>query len=147
MARRLAALGENRRVPNPTNLLQRHYDFGLRNILSVLRTAGQTKRASMASSLGVAGAAAAQSMPCVSMSPPPPVSEPALMYQTLRDMNLSKLIAQVGRSARWVVWAEVGWSAVGLCGLGWAGQPVGLGWVGLGWPVFVHGPFSAWISQ
>eukprot|EP01040_Poterioochromonas_malhamensis_P004773 gene4773-5123_t len=49
---------------------QKHYDWGLRNILAVLRTAGATKRENLQA------------------------SESFLLYRTLREMNLSKMVAQ-----------------------------------------------------
>ena len=64
---------------------QRHYDFGLRNILSVLRTAGDSLREDDVK----LKAEAAQK----GKDPIPP-NEMFLMMRTLRDMNLSKLVAQ-----------------------------------------------------
>mmetsp|Transcript_17913 Transcript_17913/g.16185 ORF Transcript_17913/g.16185 Transcript_17913/m.16185 type:complete len:3436 (+) Transcript_17913:1-10308(+) len=49
---------------------QKHYDWGLRNILAVLRTAGKTKRDNIND------------------------PEDFLLYRTLREMNLSKMVAQ-----------------------------------------------------
>ena len=57
---------------------QRHYDWGLRNILAVLRTAGATKRKFINPDFSL----------------PRGKHEDILLFQTLRDMNLSKMVAQ-----------------------------------------------------
>lgn len=58
---------------------QRHYDFGLRNILSVLRTAGNTKRK--------------ETKPDMVFTPEKKeFFEEFLLMRSLRDMNMSKLV-------------------------------------------------------
>ena len=59
---------------------QNHYDFGLRNILSVLRTAGKNLRDGKEMFEETRN--------------PVDKDEYAILYRTLRDMNLSKLVAQ-----------------------------------------------------
>ena len=64
---------------------QRHYDFGLRNILSVLRTAGDSLREDDSRLKKEAQEKGTTFIP---------PNEFFLMMRTLRDMNLSKLVAQ-----------------------------------------------------
>jgi len=59
---------------------QPHYDFGLRNILSVLRTAGAQLRADKKDVEAKPGSK--------------PKSESYLLCRTLRDMNMSKFVAE-----------------------------------------------------
>jgi dynein heavy chain len=66
---------------------QRHYDFGLRNILSVLRTAGVNLRIDLGKVDGEAGDKLLSECPARSNL------EERLLMRTLRDMNLSKLVA------------------------------------------------------
>ena len=60
---------------------QPHYDFGLRNILSVLRTAGTMLRNDKKQAFGANGSGKIK-------------SEPFLLCRTLRDMNMSKFVAE-----------------------------------------------------
>jgi dynein heavy chain len=63
---------------------QRHYDFGLRNILSVLRTAGDNLRYELDR----------QSLPAAAIPPNQRAwLEEMIIMRTLRDMNLSKLVS------------------------------------------------------
>lgn len=59
---------------------QRHYDFGLRNIKSVLRQAGNILREEM------------EKYQAKGETPKLQVIEEQLMYKALKDMNLSKLV-------------------------------------------------------
>lgn len=61
---------------------QRHYDFGLRNILSVLRTAGNTKRKELQT----------RDMSVLQNPEKKELFEEMLLMRSLRDMNLSKLV-------------------------------------------------------
>lgn len=58
---------------------QRHYDFGLRNILSVLRTAGNTKRKETKPDKILVGL-------------DKELFEEYLLMRSLRDMNMSKFV-------------------------------------------------------
>jgi len=68
---------------------QPHYDFGLRNILSVLRTAGAQLRVEkkMIEAAEAAGGEIAKNCPKMK-------SESYLLCRTLRDMNMSKFVAE-----------------------------------------------------
>lgn len=63
---------------------QRHYDFGLRNILSVLRSCGQLLRDNLPDELKNTDAEAKEKRGKL---------EENLLYKVLRDMNLSKFVA------------------------------------------------------
>jgi dynein heavy chain len=64
---------------------QRHYDFGLRNILSVLRTAGNTKRKELQTKEPAA-------LATLAVPEKKELFEEMLLMRSLRDMNLSKLV-------------------------------------------------------
>lgn len=76
---------------------QRHYDFGLRNILSVLRTAGDSLRKEdvklIAKGREIAREKYGDDFTEDKVNPEKP-NELIIMMKSLRDMNLSKLVAQ-----------------------------------------------------